>query len=181
MQRRLLQPPDPSDKYRQTAGLPLSLFLTDPDTPLLGKVLIVEGAKKAMVTYQWLNDLVDMVIVGLPSKYPPLRLLEQLQHCDPWYLALDPDAYTTTRDRNGKVIPPTIDRIKDYAGDRARLVKLPDKPDDFLLAERSPLKFMHYINHAERPDIAPVIVSGHMLDQGWYRKEKGKRRKYALA
>jgi hypothetical protein len=129
VQHRLLEPPRPNDKYRQTAGLPASMFLTEPDEELGGPALIVEGAKKAIVTYTNLGEKPlgrHMLTVGIPSKTPSAKMLEQLKDCEPVYLMLDPDAYFS----NGGI--PAVNRVTAKLGrGRVRVVKLAVKPDDF--------------------------------------------------
>lgn len=129
IQHRLLNPPEPGDKYRQMAGIPAAMFLTEPDVPLTGAVLVVEGAKKAIVTY--LNIGHELTIVGIPSKSPSIDMLEKLDSCEPVYLALDPDAYYPVISKDGRKSPPAVSRLAAKLGSRARIVKLPVKPDDF--------------------------------------------------
>lgn len=134
IQHRLLRPPDTGDKYRQMAGLPAAMFLTEPDEKLKGAVIIVEGAKKAIVTYTNLgmkSTGEPTLIVGVPGKTPSTIMLGKLQSCDPIYLMLDPDAYNPQRTRDGKIHLPAANRIATKLGkERVRIVKLPCKPDD---------------------------------------------------
>lgn len=132
VQHRLLLPADGAGKYRQMAGLPAAMFRTEPDEALSGAVLVVEGAKKAIVTYTHLGPRplgFNMQIVGVPSKTPGGEMLGQLVDCEPVYLALDPDAYTAVKG-TGR---PAINRLAELLGrERVRVVKLPCKPDDLL-------------------------------------------------
>lgn len=134
VQYRLLNPPRPDDKYRQTSGLPAAMFLTEPDEELKNAIVMVEGAKKAMVTHWHVNltaDRMRFVVIGVPSKTPSRQMLDALKDADPLYIALDPDAYVPTRTAHGKRLSPAVNSIVKKVGrERARLVKLPCKPDD---------------------------------------------------
>lgn len=122
IQHRLLNPPVAGDKYRQMAGVPSAMFLTEPDQPLSGQVLVVEGAKKAIVIYTHLGNDAGQ-IVAVPSKTPSAEMLELFVNCDPVYLALDPDAYKGH-----------VQRIAERLGpERVRFVHFPAKPDDLLV------------------------------------------------
>lgn len=131
IQHRLLNPKNPGDKYRQMAGLPAAMFLTEPDEPLTGATMVVEGAKKALVAYTHLGGQPlggPLNIVAVPSKTPARQMLEALKDCDPVYLMLDPDAYVS----NGGA--PAVNRIVRALGrERVRVIKLPVKPDDFFV------------------------------------------------
>ena len=120
MQSRLLNPPNPKDKYRFMYGLPAPLYFPDKDALPSGSCLIVEGAKKAMVMYLHLGHMVDSV-VGLPSKHFNERFLIKLSECDGVYVMLDPDAEEQAI------------KVCQLIGGRARLVTIPTKPDDFIV------------------------------------------------
>lgn len=150
IQHRLLNPPEPGDKYRQTAGLPAAMFLTEPDRDIAGPVLIVEGAKKAIVTLMHVGGK-DLMVVGLPGKSPSGEMLDQLQQCEPVYLALDPDAYVPTRAKDGRVVEPAVKRLGSKLDGRARFVRLPAKPDDlFKSGVLTASKFGRYLAQATK-------------------------------
>jgi hypothetical protein len=128
VQYRIVNPPAGVGKYRYTAGLPAPLFLTEPDRELSGATILLEGAKKAIVTYPKVGP--DFNIVAVPSKMPGKDLLDRLADCDPLYLALDPDAYVATKSKDGRMLAPAINRLARLVGSRARIVKLPCKADD---------------------------------------------------
>lgn len=130
VQYRLINPPDPADKYRFTAGLPAPLYLTDPDCEPSGPTLLVEGAKKAIVTFMHLGH--RYAVVAVPSKTPPQSLIDQLKDCDPVYIMLDPDAYIAQKAKDGRILRPAVKRIAALLGQRARAVRLPAKPDDLV-------------------------------------------------
>ena len=136
IQHRLLVPQSPSDKYRQTARLPSAEFRTQPSVNGGKDVLIVEGAKKAIVVHQHMTrgseSSVPYVVIGIPSKSPSRSLLESFSEFGQIFLALDPDAYVFSRNKNGDVIKPAVDRIGAALGsERVKLVRLACKPDDF--------------------------------------------------
>lgn len=129
VQHRLLDPADGAGKYRQMAGLPASMFRTEPDEKLTGPVLVVEGAKKAIVAYTHLGPDIQGVkaaFVGVTSKTPSADMLAELVDCEPVYLALDPDAY------QGRKC--AASRAAERLGrERVRFVQFPAKPDDLLV------------------------------------------------
>ena len=135
IQYRLTQPANGAGKYRQTAGLPAAMFLTEPEQELTGATMIVEGAKKGIISYMHLapDPLgFPLNIVAIPSKTPSSDMLEQLADCEPIYLALDPDAYEPTRTPNGWQ-PPAAERVGQKLGDRVLYVHFPAKPDDLVV------------------------------------------------
>lgn len=140
VQYRIMEPPPGVGKYRFTAGLPAPLYLTDPETALDGPTLVVEGAKKAIITYAHMGH--KIAVVAVPSKSPGTALVERLAQCDPVYIGLDPDAYTDGR---------SAKRFGDALGERARFVRFPAKPDDMI--HKYGLRtddMMRYIDQATR-------------------------------
>lgn len=136
MQYRLLNPPDPDDRYRFQAGLPVSLYLTDPDSKPKGPCILAEGAKKGIVGMMYLHDRLGGPVVASPSKTPRLESLDILEDCSPIYIVYDPDATTDQ-----------IRRTANYLGpERVRVVCLPVKLDD---------AFVQY--KAAAPDIWPFF------------------------
>lgn len=131
VQYRLMQPVDGAGKYRFTADLPAPLYLTDPDEKPSGATLLVEGAKKAIVLFAHLGH--KYKVVAVPSKMPSGQLIDQLKECEPVYVALDPDAYVARRNAKGQLLKPAVNRIVKMLGSRARIVKLPCKPDDMIV------------------------------------------------
>lgn len=89
MQYRLVNPPNPNDKYRW-AGLGFSSFYTArPDIGLTDEMIICEGAKKAMVTTIYAPR--DMQIFAVPSKSDFANIEEIIPGGRVWIM-LDPDA-----------------------------------------------------------------------------------------
>lgn len=121
IQHRLLIPPQPNDKYRNTAGIPMTLFLTEPGEELTGPVLMIEGAKKSIVVYLNLGHKIQ--VNAFPSKTPSPEMLDQLSNCDPIYLALDPDSYDGQAQKIGERL----------GLERVRFVHFPEKPDDMIV------------------------------------------------
>lgn len=130
IQHRLLNPAPGAGKYRQTAGLPAAMFVTNPEAAgLESTVLVVEGAKKAIVVYTHMGESLDgmpISVVGVPSKTPGKRVLGQLADCESIILALDPDAYFGE-------CPAANSMAEELGKDRVRLARFPVKPDDFFV------------------------------------------------
>lgn len=138
IQYRIIEPPVGVGKYRFTAGLPAPLYVTDPDNGIGGRCLLVEGAKKAIVSYANVGHEFDTV-VAIPSKTPSEKLVHKLDCCSELFLALDPDAM-----QDG-----SADRIADIVGGKVYFVSLPAKPDDlFVEYNISPKRFMNYVQLA---------------------------------
>jgi len=122
IKHRLLKPPKEGDKYRpERAGLPQSLFIADPDYPLTKKLLLVEGEKKAMVSFITADDPL-LQVVGIPGKNPCPDLLEKLNDCEPIYILLDPDGRNEAHEL-----------AKKMGKDRCRILELPGKVDDLII------------------------------------------------
>lgn len=119
IRHRLAHPPATGDKYRpERAGLPTELFNADILVPAQRGVIIVAGEKKVLV----------MARFGLPAVsstagcgYWNDEWTTRLQFCRKVYIAFDPG--------EGEAAMKLATRI----GERAWLVDLPEKPDDFLL------------------------------------------------
>lgn len=70
VRHRLLTPPKPNDKYRpEHSHLPPALFIAEPDLALKNLTVVVEGEKKAMVTFITYDDP-NCQVVGIPGKTP---------------------------------------------------------------------------------------------------------------
>lgn len=118
MQYRLVNAPPGLGKYRQEHGLPARSFYTHPHTG--GDVLIVEGAKKAIVLDQLLEH--EIQIVGLPGITPSERLIDELSgYKRKWFLP-DPDVKSAPLERFSE-------RLSNL-----RIVRLPVKPDDAVVS-----------------------------------------------
>lgn len=145
VQYRLTNPVKGAGKYRMTPDVPAAMFITEPDQPLKGHCLLLEGAKKAIVTYQHIGDK-GMTIVAVPSSSPATVLLEQLRDCEPIYICLDPDAYVPAKEG---AVPPVNRLAKSLGKERAHIVNLPVKADDmFVLYGGTRSDFMNYLGYA---------------------------------
>jgi hypothetical protein len=94
VRHRLLDPADPGDKYRpDMAGLGSHPFLADPDLgfDIANRTIIVEGEKKAMVTFITL-DQANTQVIGLPGKSIWRETAAKLTGQDVVIIP-DPDAY----------------------------------------------------------------------------------------
>ena len=120
-------------------------------------MIVVEGANKAIVTYQNIGyESHRMCVVGVPSKTPAFHILETFQNCSAVYLCLDPDAYVPTKTKNGKIVQPSVYRVANRIGiDRAWLVELPVKADDFFMMGGDMHSFFRYIRLARRIEEGP--------------------------
>jgi hypothetical protein len=133
IQYRLLQPPEPSDKYRFQAGFRADIWRAEPDNDIENAICLCEGMKKAAVTFHQVVARAGerLGVVAVPSKMPGADMLEQLKNADPLYVILDPDAYRPTKTPDGRRLPPAVNRLVKLLDVPARLVKLPCKADDF--------------------------------------------------
>lgn len=125
VQYRLLSPLFPKDKYRFTPGLKANLYFTEPSKPK-GKCLLVEGCKKAIVSYINLPTGTVNSVIASPSKSIPLSAGDDLEEVEVIYLALDPD---TADESDGS----TRRAIEILNPERVRIVSLPAKPDDMIV------------------------------------------------
>lgn len=133
LQYRALEPTDWT--YHYSRGSKPTLFNADcVTTPCDDSIIIVEGAKKTMSLYG--HGFAS--VCGLSSKGAFRReWVSQFAKFDRVYVCLDPDAreQATTAAR--------------LIGDKARVVALRHKPDDFLVATRGDVDlFVHYLNSA---------------------------------
>lgn len=145
IQLRVLNPRNEGDRYRnyyKTGGS--YLFVPLYDLPLTGTALIVEGLKKAAVVEQKLDDI-GIRVVGVQSKKPDPRVLDELKDCDPIYIGLDPDAFVCG-DKSGESAVQYISRI--IGKERARIIQFPCKPDDGI--NEYGLEPMKFINMAKK-------------------------------
>jgi len=117
IRHRLATPSTPGDKYRpEMAGLPALMFGYDlfPGNMLL---MLVEGEVKAMVLTQW-----GYPAIGIPgaATFKP-HWVQWFKDALEVYVAFDPGA-------EGNAMKTCA-----ILGDKARLVTLPVKPDDFFV------------------------------------------------
>lgn len=115
---RILEPHDPSDKYRPDCpGLGSHAFLGDPDLgyDLADKTIVVEGEIKGMVTFSTYDKPMTQVI-GIPGKSIWHDVADKIKGQDV-YICLDPDATkeacTMARDLGGAKVIVLSEKIDD--------------------------------------------------------------------
>lgn len=98
---RLIVPPVNNEgkekgKYRyEISGQPAPMFLCDPDKPIAGHVIAIEGEIKAAVTFARLDDS-NVTMVGLPGVTPPPGVVSQLSQAERVTLVTDPGSRAET-------------------------------------------------------------------------------------
>jgi len=112
------------DRYRFEYGLSgggSNYYMTDPSEPIKDKVIICEGAKKAIVTWFHLANIKDFSVIATASNNTLAPALNATKDCGLRYLILDPGsekkAFTTVRENKN-----------------LKAVFLPEKVDDLFLA-----------------------------------------------
>lgn len=135
IQYRLTEPNE-GGKYRFLKGTSPTWFKPWP-IPLESIILVVEGAKKAMVTFHQAGNVryrgKPVSILATPSKLVPHRMMKALKKRDPELVIwlLDPDAY---RSDSGKATGSAIERnVTAFGPDRSLIVEPIDKIDDMFL------------------------------------------------
>lgn len=127
IQHRLENAVDGAGKYRpDKSGIELPYFLAVPEAGYDGGiVLVVEGAKKAMVAWTRANTS-DFQAIGVPSlvKFPGLA--DSLRECGKRVIVI-PDPRANERDRDARK---PYDLAREIG---AKVLRLPSKVDDFLL------------------------------------------------
>ena len=141
MQYRLTTPPDGAGKYRQEPGLPAAAFVARPDwdwTGFDGRVLVVEGAKKAAVAHIHITS--ELQAIGVPGARSWAGVPDLVREAERVYVCLDPDAQQAALDLTREI------------GPNARRVVLPGKPDDLVLQHGMTARdFARYLKQADRP------------------------------
>ncbi len=121
---------DVSGKYRYEFGVPAASFIVEPHLPMTGNVLVVEGAKKAMICWLYIGKHFDHII-GLPSADVGRNIADELCTFDQVSLFLDPDTYEP--DINGRIT--AYETAKKINTDVLLVLPTIDvKPDDLLLS-----------------------------------------------
>ena len=129
IKHRLLEVPPSGGKYQQEKrGIPAAPFLCDPDRKS-GTLMIAEGEIKAMVTFATI-DSATIQVAGIPSVTPSEQMINSFNEYEPVYICLDPDAFQ--KPAPGREA--AIERVSSMVGNRARVIELPDKIDDLILA-----------------------------------------------
>ncbi|RLC98963.1 MAG: hypothetical protein DRI46_10320 [Chloroflexi bacterium] len=129
IQFRMLNVPKGWGKYRSLKGFPMSLFFAIPSKPIGGRVVLVEGAKKAMLIQEALDSVGYYAgVIAIHSKMPSVNVMLQLDDADELIIALDPDAYVP--DKNGN--EPAVSRIISAVSTTIRAARFSCKPDDLI-------------------------------------------------
>jgi hypothetical protein len=164
VQFRLMGEAITGGKYRFLKGTRPELFLAWPDEPLDNVVLVTEGAKKALVTFQsgpFTYQGEDVTFVSVPMKNAPERLIKKLHKAKKVIWLLDPDAYKPLK-VNGRTQAPAIERNMRISGyDRSLFIDLPGKVDDLFLEGLQPKTFQAMLNQA-----GPYAQKGRVLNGG---------------
>jgi hypothetical protein len=119
MQYRLFDPPTVTDRYRFHQGLGTAYYDTQPEHPIGERVIICEGAKKAIVTAVYTPEAYS--VLAVPSKADFGGVAAAVQDASAVYVLLDPDAGQRARKLAGEI------------GPAARVVSMPVKVDDALV------------------------------------------------
>lgn len=113
LQYRLINPVNPDDRYRFEYGLDgggKHYYMADPSEPIGDRVIICEGAKKAIITWLWLApEMEHFTVIAASSNNTLKPALEATKDCGQRYLILDPGserkAYEAAREnRNLKSV-----------------------------------------------------------------------------
>lgn len=119
LQYRLHDAPTATDRYRFEAGLGTAYYQTQPAAPIGERVIICEGAKKAIVTC--INTPDSYTVLGVPSKSDFGGIAEAVKEAEIVYILLDPDAGHRAN------------KLAEQVGTAARIVTLPVKVDDAIV------------------------------------------------
>lgn len=135
---RIVDPPEGVGKYRPAAGLPAAYFLSRPDyTEMPGELFIVEGSKKAIIFCHYLEQARQ--VIGVPSCNSWAGAEVEAAKAERVWIMLDPDAQKWAQALAAKI------------GKAARVVVLPEKPDDMILAGAKERTFQRLFRYARRP------------------------------
>ena len=138
MDYRIVNPPPGVGKYRPAPGLPAAYFLSRPDyTQMPDELYIVEGSKKAIIFCQYLDQ--RRQVIGVPSCNSWAGADAAAHSCGRAWIMLDPDA------------PQWARKLASAIGPHARIVTLPHKPDDMILAGAREQEFQRLFHYARKP------------------------------
>jgi len=140
MQYRLTNPPDPGDKYRFESGIGAAWYTAEPSLPIQDECVICEGAIKAMVTKIYGGLRSDVSVLAVPGSLSWAGVVEHVSQCGRAWIVLDPD-------HNGDK---KAEKMAAEIGPAARIVSIPDKIDDAILAGMSQDELKKYFRYARR-------------------------------
>lgn len=136
IQYRLDNPQRPQDRYRFENGLPSNWYMTEPNVQLGSRLVICEGAIKAMVTRIFGIADLSISVVGVPAKAVWCNVEEIAKDRDRVWIILDPDG-------TKKAI-----ELAKRIGKNARVVELPDKIDDALNSGMTDKDLANYLRYS---------------------------------
>ena len=120
MQYRLLDNSDRRYLFEDGLGGGQFYYMTEPEKPIGDKVIICEGAKKAIVTWFWLTEGFTVLAASSANTFD--AALEATKDCGLRYLVFDPDVKPYFRNKAKATNPKTT-----------REIRLPFKIDDGFL------------------------------------------------
>jgi hypothetical protein len=135
--------PNFKGKYRQSKDVLPGLFIADPDQPLTGDVILLEGQIKAIITMEaminvggekynrTLAKVKDMNVCGMPTCWATDQVLLPLRSAKKIYVNLDPDIDENTQNQN--IFDRVVDTLKVLYGRTVYELRLWGKIDDMLI------------------------------------------------
>jgi len=127
MDWRLNDPVDAMvNRYRPVANLPAATWYSRPDLTEFDELWVFEGAKKAMVSFLFYathSGNRDVQFAGIPSQNSWAGIDDVAENCGRVWVVPDPDA----------IVSGWADALALAIGDHARLIEMPEKPDDLIL------------------------------------------------
>lgn len=110
MQYRLLN--DDTRRYIFEDGLGggMHYYMTEPDQPIKDKVIICEGAKKAIVTWFWLSEGFTVLAASSANTFD--AALEATKNCGLRYVLFDPDVKPHFRNKAIATNPKTTHEVR---------------------------------------------------------------------
>jgi hypothetical protein len=128
MQYRLVNPQNPKDRYRFENNLQTTYYMTTPNVPIDDKVIVCEGAKKAIVATAYGGGN-GATVLAIPSKSDFGNIVDALKNCGRVYIILDPDCWEKPEYASSDWLPAPVKMAKEIGG-AARIVEAPMKIDD---------------------------------------------------
>lgn len=128
---RLVETPDPKERYRPQYGTHPSAFIARPDLELdTDECFVVEGATKAGVMYVTMNMEIFQVI-GVPAMNAWDGMEKRLGAIGRVYVMFDPDSLVRPKNAPNDWTPWPV-KFCQAVGKNARLIEPSMKPDDMV-------------------------------------------------
>lgn len=143
---RLVKPINPKSKYRpDMSGIDVPDYLSIPTMGYDGDlIIVVEGAKKAMVT--WSKAPTETQVIGVSTQGAYKQLEEKLKNVGKKVIVI-PDSDKVT-DKNEKVLTQSRDLARAVGG---KILRIPEKIDDYIVrVGMSPNSFYKLSKQARR-------------------------------